>query len=172
MFSSAKGVLAQPILAPAKDEDKSGIGIHIGQQAPEIVLESPTGEKISLSSLRGQLVLIDFWASWCPPCRRENPNLVRLYRQYKDKEFVNASGFTFYSVSLDKSMEDWTAAIEKDSLEWDSHVSDLKGRHSAPAVEYEVSSVPLNFLIDGNGIILAVGERGSALENKLKQYLK
>lgn len=172
MYLGASGVMAQPILAPAKDKEESETGIHIGQQAPDIVLESPTGEKISLSSLRGKMVLIDFWAAWCPPCRRDNPNLVRLYRQFRDQEFVNGSGFTVYSVSLDKSMEDWTAAIEKDSLEWDSHVSDLKGRQSEPISVYEVRAIPFNTLIDGDGIILAVGERGSALENKLKQYLK
>lgn len=168
-IKEAKG---QPILAPAKKPTGVQTGIHIGNRAPDIVLESPTGEKISLSSLRGKVVLIDFWAAWCPPCRRENPNLVKLYRQFKDKEFVNGSGFTIYSISLDKNREEWTAAIEKDSLEWDTHVSDLKGRQSAPAVKYEVRSIPINFLIDGNGIILAVGERGSALNNKLSSILK
>ncbi len=168
----AEGVKGQPILAPAKEQSGVKTGIHIGDRAPDIVLESPAGERISLSSLRGKLVLIDFWAAWCPPCRRENPHLVRLYRQYRDQEFVNGSGFTVYSVSLDRSKEDWTAAIATDSLEWDSHVSDLKGRQSAPAAEYEVRSIPINFLIDGEGIILAVGERGSALEEKLKVFLK
>jgi len=172
LFPGAMGVRAQQ----SEDFFRAAVieesGAHIGDRAPEIVLENPTGEKIPLSSLRGKIVLIDFWAAWCPPCRRENPNLVRLYRQYKDQEFVNGSGFTVYSVSLDKKKENWIAAIETDSLVWDSHVSDLKGRQSAPAVEYEVRSIPLNFLIDGDGIILAVGERGSALEAKLKEFLK
>lgn len=167
-----KGVSGQPSLVPAKERDEVETGIHIGQRAPDLVLESPAGEKISLSSLRGQIVLIDFWAAWCPPCRRENPNLVKLYHQYKDKEFVNGSGFTIYSVSLDKKMEDWTAAIEMDSLAWESHVSDLKGRESASVAEYEVRSIPFNTLIDGDGIILSVGERGSMLEEKLKEQLK
>ena len=156
----------------AKGQAEVETGIHIGQRAPELVLESPAGEKISLSSLHGQMVLIDFWAAWCPPCRRENPNLVNIYRQYKDEEFVNGSGFTIYSVSLDKSKESWAAAIEKDSLEWESHVSDLKGRQSAAAIEYEVMSIPFNTLIDGNGIIVSVGLRGSHLGNKLKELLK
>jgi len=172
LFHGAMGVKAQQSEDFFRAAEKEESGVHIGDRAPEIVLESPTGEKVPLSSLRGKMVLIDFWAAWCPPCRRENPNLVRLYRQYRDREFVNGSGFTVYSVSLDKSMEDWIAAIKTDSLEWDSHVSDLKGRQSVPAVEYEVRSIPLNFLIDGDGIILAVGERGSALEYKLKGFLK
>jgi len=168
----AKGVKGQPILAPAKEQTGVKTGIHIGDRAPDIVLESPTGERISLSSLRGQMVLIDFWAAWCGPCRRESPNLVKTYRKYMDAEFVNGSGFTIYSVSLDRNRESWTAAIEKDGLEWASHVSDLKGWQSVPAVEYEVRSIPVNFLIDGDGIILAVGERGSALDAKLNTNLK
>ena len=164
-----KGQISEDLL---KVRDEVEIGIHIGQRAPDLVFESPAGEKISLSSLRGQMVLIDFWAAWCGPCRRENPNLVHTYRQYIDKEFVNGSGFTIYSVSLDKRKENWTAAIEKDSLEWESHVSDLKGWQSAPAIEYEVRSIPANTLIDGNGIIVSVGLRGHYLEDKLKELLK
>jgi len=164
-----KGQISEDLL---KVRDEVEIGIHIGERAPDLVFESPAGEKISLSSLRGQMVLIDFWAAWYGPCRRENPNLVNTYHQYKDKEFVNGSGFTIYSVSLDQSKESWVAAIEKDSLEWESHVSDLKGRKSAPAIEYEVESIPVNFLLDGNGIILAVGLRGHYLEDRLKELLK
>ena len=167
-----KEAKAQPELFAAKKPEKGEIGIHIGQQAPDLMLESPDGEMISLSSLRGKIVLIDFWAAWCPPCRRENPNLVKLYHKYKDKEFVNGTGFTIYSVSLDRKVEEWTAAIEMDSLEWKSHVSDLKGRESPAMAEYEVRSIPFNTLIDGDGIILAVGQRGSMLEDKLKEYLK
>ncbi len=147
-------------------------GINVGERAPELVFPSPTGENISLSSLRGEMVLVDFWAAWCNPCRLENPNLVKTYQHFKSDEFINGSGFTVYSVSLDRRKEDWMAAIQKDGLEWEYHVSDLKGWQSAPAAIYGVMAIPSNFLIDGDGIIVAKGLRGQYLDNKLKELLK
>jgi peroxiredoxin len=164
-----KGTLTETVTV-----EQNGIktGINIGERAPELVFASPSGEKISLSSLRGKMVLIDFWAAWCSPCRQENPNLVRTYHQFKDKQFQNGDGFTVYGVSLDRRKEDWVGAIEKDKLVWESHVSDLKGWQSVPAAQYGVMGIPANFLIDGDGIIVAKGLRGEYLDNKLKELLK
>ena len=133
--------------------------------APEIALNNPDGKVITLSSLRGQYVLIDFWASWCGPCRRENPNLVRLYEAYKNK------GFTVYSVSLDKKHDAWVKAIEKDNLSWPNHVTDLMQWESPMIQLYGFNSIPHTVLIDKEGKIIATGLRGSSLEQKLKELM-
>ncbi len=148
------------------------IGLEIGNKAPELDFISPEGKLISLSSLKGKVVLIDFWASWCGPCRRENPNVVNAYDKYKDEKFKVGKGFTIYSVSLDNNKERWESAIEADNLKWPNHVSDLKGWRSAAATKYGIRSIPDNFLIDENGIIIAKRLRGENLENVLKQLIK
>lgn len=135
------------------------------KKAPEIALKSPQGKVIKLSSLRGKYVLIDFWASWCRPCRMENPNVVRLYKKYKDR------GFTIYSVSLDQDAEAWKRAIASDGLEWPNHVSDLLGWNSSMPALYGFNGIPYTVMLDKEGNIIATGLRGATLEQKLVELL-
>lgn len=133
--------------------------------APDFTLSTPDGDPISLSSLKGKVVLIDFWASWCGPCRKENPNLVKLYQKYKSK------GFTILSVSLDNDESAWKNAIETDGLIWPNHVSDLKGWESPMTQVYGFNSIPYTVVINKEGKINGIGLRGELLEKKIKTIL-
>jgi len=140
------------------------VGVEVGDIAPEIDLPNTKGENVALSSLRGSLVLVDFWASWCGPCIKEQPALLKLHNAYPDR-------LSIYAVSMDTKKALWTAAITKAKLPW-TNVSDLKYWQSPAVADYKLQSVPLNYLIDKNGIILAKNIHGRVLEDKIKELLE
>ena len=165
--------LAERFIAEYKDIDPAATSdlqsqvdrikpFMLGGQAPDFTQASPEGEEIKLSDFRGKVLLVDFWASWCGPCRRENPHVVSLYKKYKDQ------GFEILGVSLDNNRDRWLKAIAKDQLEW-HHVSDLKGWKNAVAKMYNVSSIPHTILLDAEGKIIARNLRGNRLERKLEE---
>lgn len=137
----------------------------VDKQAPELSLPDANGKTVNLSSFKGKYVLVDFWASWCLPCRKENPNVVQAYNKYKDKNF------TVLGVSLDKDKGDWLGAIENDKLEW-TQVSDLQEWKSMAVSTFNFSGIPFNILVDPHGKIIAQSLRGDSLEKKLEEVLK
>ena len=136
-----------------------------GTPAPEISLPDISGQTVSLSSLKGTVVLIDFWASWCGPCRKNNPNLVALYEKFKDQ------GFEILGVSVDKNNSDWKSAIAKDGLSW-KQVIDNTGWNSQITIDYGVEAIPASFLVDKKGMVRGVNLEGRELDGLVKKLLK
>ena len=139
--------------------------VQIGKVAPEFSLPDTAGVSVSLSDFRGKYVLLDFWASWCPPCRRENPNVVKAFNEYKD------TNFTIVGISLDKDKSKWMKAIADDNLAW-THLSDLKYWDSEIPALYGVRGIPANVLLDPDGVIVAKNITGEDLHKKLKEVIK
>jgi len=161
-IDKAKKQKQQRTAGSAKQQEKNN-KYSAGMDAPDIVMADPSGKELRLSDLKGKVVLIDFWASWCGPCRRENPNVVRAYKEYNEK------GFEVFSVSLDRAQDRWEKAIETDNLIWPYHVCDYKGWQNEASQLYGISSIPHTVLVGRDGKIVATKLRGAALDKKLEE---
>lgn len=173
-FRRTSQVFAFLLLSAAATAQERLTNVQVGQQAPEIVMSDPNGAVLRLSQLKGKVVLVDFWASWCRPCRMENPHVRHVYHAYKDKVFTNGDGFAVFSVSLDRvgGLDAWKSAIAHDSLDWKWHVGAVETGENGAAEEYGARFIPTNALIDGSGKIIGKDLHGDQLEQLLDSLLE
>jgi len=164
-LTTIKTNLQSQAQVPLQQEGQTAATALLNQPAPAFTLPDVAGQPLALSSFKGRYVLVDFWASWCGPCRKENPNVVRAFQQFKDKNF------TILGVSLDKEKGPWQQAIAADGLTW-AHVSDLKFWDSEVVPKYNIQGIPYNVLVDPNGVVIAENLRGAELDKKLGEVLK
>jgi len=146
--------------------------LNEGSEIIAINLPNKDGDFISTTDFKGKILLVDFWASWCRPCRMESPFLVNSYNKYKNAEFKNAKGFEIYSISLDQDRQKWLNAIENDGLTWTNHVCDFKGWDCPVVNHFKIKFIPSSILLDENGKVIATDLRGNDLEKQLDKLLK
>lgn len=163
--ADSNSVYVKELSEKIKLQEATAAQSFIGKPIIDIIQPNAEGEQMKLSDLKGKVVLIDFWASWCAPCRAENPNLVKVYNLYKD------DGFTVYSVSLDTDKKKWIDAVQKDGLTWKNHVAILDANNNKAASDYRITGIPMSFLVNREGIIVAENLRGAKLEQMVKETL-